>query len=102
MEYVEGSPLRGPLPLDTAHLYALQIVDALDAAHRKGIMHRDLKPDNILATSTGIKLLDFGLAKFVTSGPGDEAQTIEHLTQAGLVVGTVPYMSPEQVEGRER
>ena len=100
MEYVEGSPLRGPLPLDTARLYALQIVDALDAAHRKGILHRDLKPDNILATSTGIKLLDFGLAKFVTSEPGDEAQTIEHLTQAGLVVGTVPYMSPEQAEGR--
>src|ERR1700682_1790844 len=63
MEYVEGAPLKGPLPVDQALKYAAQICDALDAAHKKGITHRDLKPANILGTKTGIKLLDFGLAK---------------------------------------
>ena len=100
MEFVEGTPLRGPLPLDTARVYALQIVDALDAAHSKGIMHRDLKPENILATASGIKLLDFGLAKFLASDSGTGTEVTEYLTQAGLVVGTLPYMSPEQAEGR--
>ena len=100
MEFVEGAPLRGPLPLDTAREYALQIVDALDAAHRKGIMHRDLKPENIFATQSGIKLLDFGLAKFFNPDPAAETQVLEYATQAGLIVGTVPYMSPEQAEGR--
>src|SRR6202166_3010239 len=70
MEYIEGSPLKGPLPLDQAIRYAAQICDALDAAHRKGITHRDLKPANILVTKAGIKLLDFGLAKLGTSGAG--------------------------------
>src|SRR5579863_5779840 len=63
MEYVEGTPLKGPLPLDQAFKYAAQICDALDAAHKKGITHRDLKPANILVTKAGIKLLDFGLAQ---------------------------------------
>src|SRR5882724_11816155 len=63
MELVEGVPLKGPLPVDKAVAYAAQILDALDAAHRKGITHRDLKPGNILVTRQGIKLLDFGLAK---------------------------------------
>src|ERR1700680_111258 len=63
MEYVEGKPLRGPVPLEEAVAYAIQIADALGAAHRKGIIHRDLKPANILVTSSGVKLLDFGLAK---------------------------------------
>ena len=67
MELVEGTPLRGPLPLKQALEYAGQILDALDAAHRKGITHRDLKPANILVTKQGVKLLDFGLAK--RSGP---------------------------------
>src|SRR5579864_2866252 len=61
MEFVEGAPLKGPLPLNKAVEYAGQILDALDAAHRKGITHRDLKPANILVTKQGIKLLDFGL-----------------------------------------
>src|SRR5437764_7486375 len=63
MEYIEGAPLKGALPLDRALKYAVQICDALDAAHQKGITHRDLKPQNILTTKAGIKLLDFGLAK---------------------------------------
>src|SRR5271166_5750811 len=63
MELVEGAPLKGPLPVDKAVEYAGQILDALDAAHRKGIVHRDLKPANILITKQGAKLLDFGLAK---------------------------------------
>src|ERR1700686_2956815 len=70
MEYIEGAPLKGPLPLDQALRYAVQICDALDAAHKKGITHRDLKPANILVTKAGIKLLDFGLAKLGTSGIG--------------------------------
>src|SRR5579859_8260638 len=63
MEYIEGQPIKGPLPLDRALKYASQICDALDAAHHKGITHRDLKPGNILLTKSGVKLLDFGLAK---------------------------------------
>src|SRR5215470_9906819 len=63
MEYVEGQPLKGPLPVERAAEYARQILDALDAAHRVGIVHRDLKPANILLTKNGVKLLDFGLAK---------------------------------------
>src|SRR5215471_20425799 len=63
MEYVEGRPLHGPMPLDEALPLALQLLDTLDAAHRKGIVHRDLKPANILVTKTGVKVLDFGLAK---------------------------------------
>src|SRR5580704_8442596 len=63
MEFAEGEPLKGPLPLDKAVEYAVQVLGALDAAHQKGITHRDLKPANILVTRQGIKLLDFGLAK---------------------------------------
>src|SRR6202049_3810161 len=67
MEYIEGTPLKGPLPVDQALKYAAQICDALDAAHKKGITHRDLKPANILVTKAGVKLLDFGLARIATS-----------------------------------
>jgi eukaryotic-like serine/threonine-protein kinase len=97
MEYIEGTPLKGPLPLDQALKHASQICDALDAAHQKGITHRDLKPGNVLVTPAGIKLLDFGLAKVDVRGGSDETAT---QTQAGMVVGTASYMSPEQAQGR--
>src|SRR5271170_3368396 len=67
MEYIEGAPLQGPLPVDEAIRLAIQIAGALDAAHRKGIIHRDLKPANILVNKSGVKLLDFGLAKMKES-----------------------------------
>jgi serine/threonine protein kinase len=73
MEYIEGTPLEGPLPVAQALKYAVQVCEALDAAHQKGITHRDLKPANILATRSGIKLLDFGLAKLAVGGAGRRA-----------------------------
>jgi Tol biopolymer transport system component/predicted Ser/Thr protein kinase len=95
MEYIEGAPLKGPLPLDQALKYMSQICDALDAAHKKNITHRDLKPANILVTkSAGVKLLDFGLARMA---PGTDDATV---TVAGAVMGTPAYMSPEQWEGK--
>ena len=86
MELIEGKPLKGPLPLSKAIEYAGQILDALDAAHRKGIVHCDLKPANILVTRQGIKLLDFGIAAFGVDGPPSLA-------------GTLPYVAPEQLQG---
>src|ERR1035437_7549584 len=83
MEFVEGSPLKGPLLLEKAVDYAAQILDALDAAHRKGITHRDLKPDNILVTKQGIKLLDFGLAKRQSVLKETDATLTHGLTQQG-------------------
>src|ERR1051326_7270381 len=101
MEFVEGIRLRGPLPVKQAVEYAGQILDALDTAHRKGITHRDLKPANILITKQGVKLLDFGLAK--RGGPLQEtdATLTAALTGKGEVLGTLQYMSPEQLQGKE-
>jgi Tol biopolymer transport system component len=99
MEYIEGVPLKGPLPVHQALKYGAQICDALDAAHKKGIIHRDLKPANILVTKTGIKLLDFGLAKMSKSGkPTDDATVTMALTGKNEIVGTLYYMSPEQLQ----
>jgi Tol biopolymer transport system component/predicted Ser/Thr protein kinase len=101
MEYVEGAPLKGPLPLEQALHYAVQICGALDAAHKKGIVHRDLKPANILATKTSIKLLDFGLAKLRCAGkPSDDATITMTLTGKNEIVGTLYYMSPEQLQAQ--
>src|SRR5579871_1208987 len=88
MEFVEGAPLKGPLPLAKAVEYAGEILDALDAAHRKGVVHRDLKPANILVSKQGVKLLDFGLAK-QTRPVESEATVTQGLTAAGSILGTV-------------
>ena len=108
MEYLEGQPIAGPLPVAQTLAYGVQICDALHAAHRKGIVHRDLKPANILLTKQGIKLLDFGLAKLdpavsavTPAGSAAEFATIAALTGAHTVVGTPQYMAPEQIEGGE-
>lgn len=102
MELIDGKPLRGPLPIDTALDYVGQICAALDAAHSCGIVHRDLKPDNILLTKNGVKLLDFGLAKVqhpAPVDPVDRTQTAQ-LTGVGQIVGTLNYMSPEQLQAK--
>ena len=96
LEYIEGKPLPCPVAPDEALPIAVQIASAVEAAHAKGIIHRDLKPSNILMTrERSIKLLDFGLAKLM--GDGGEATP---LTLQGSLLGTVPYMSPEQAEGK--
>src|SRR5512140_1132594 len=97
MELVEGEPLKGPLPVEKAVACAGQILDALDAAHRKGITHRDLKPANILVTKQGIKLLDFGLAKQAGPVKESDATLTTALTGQGQIVGTLQYMAPEQL-----
>jgi eukaryotic-like serine/threonine-protein kinase len=111
MECVEGETRakrleKGPLPLEQVLKYGMQIADALDKAHRSAVVHRDLKPGNIMLTSTGAKLLDFGLAKPVAALAGIATVTAaltqsSPMTQQGAIVGTFQYMSPEQVEGKE-
>jgi tRNA A-37 threonylcarbamoyl transferase component Bud32/Tol biopolymer transport system component len=105
MEYVEGKWLHGPVPLAQALELAEQILDALAAAHEKGIVHRDLKPGNILLTKSGVKVLDFGLAKIEHASALDGPSLMEThaaaLTAEGSILGTLPYMSPEQVEGHD-
>jgi Tol biopolymer transport system component len=116
MEYLEGESLadrlgKGPLPTEQILRYGIEIADALDKAHRQGIVHRDLKPGNVMLTKTGVKLLDFGLAKpLATAGArpvsgasslATEAQASQPLTERGTVLGTFQYMAPEQLEGGE-
>jgi len=111
MECVEGETLakrleKGPLPLEQVLKYGAQIADALDKAHRSGVVHRDLKPGNIMLTATGAKLLDFGLAKPAVAAASVATLTAAvtqttPMTQEGTIVGTFQYMSPEQVEGKE-
>src|SRR6202162_444593 len=117
MEYIKGETLatrleKGPLPLEPLLKYGIQIADALDKAHRRGVVHRDLKPGNIMLTASGVKLLDFGLAKAMNASPVSELTlsptspaagrgVTQPVTAAGMVVGTFQYMSPEQVEGKD-
>src|SRR5262249_44591587 len=120
MEYLEGETLakrltKGPLPSEQLLRIAIEITTALDQAHRQGVIHRDLKPGNIMLTKTGAKLLDFGLAKraggagaprTLTDGTAQtlsnaRARSTETLTEEGMILGTLEYMAPEQVEGKE-
>jgi len=105
MEYIQGQTLsqkltEGPLPLRNALQMAIEIAEALNAAHKKDIVHRDVKPSNIMLTSDGhVKVTDFGLAKRVTP-PEDQGEEITTaLTREGSTLGTIPYMSPEQLKG---
>src|SRR3989441_12236585 len=111
MECIEGETLskrleKGALPSEQVLKYGTQIADALDKAHRSGVVHRDLKPGNIMLTPTGAKLLDFGLAK--PTGPLSSVATLtaavtqsSPMTEQGAIVGTFQYMSPEQVQAKE-
>src|SRR6267154_3224258 len=112
MEYLEGQTLaqrlqKGALPLEQVLQYAIEISEALDKAHRKGVTHRDLKPGNIMLTKTGTKLLDFGLAKLKQEVTPANVQLSElptaddPLTAKGTIVGTLQYMAPEQLEGKD-
>lgn len=107
MEYLEGETLaarikKGPIPIEQLFRSGIEVAQALDTAHRHGVIHRDLKPGNIMLTRTGAKLLDFGLATLKAGPSSDEGQGEDHrLTATGMVVGTLHYMAPEQIEGRE-
>jgi eukaryotic-like serine/threonine-protein kinase len=109
LEYLHGETLaqrleRGAMPVAETLRVALQIADALEAAHRQHIIHRDLKPSNVILTKSGVKLLDFGLAKAFALSADPQltvAATAPPLTAKGTIVGTLHYMAPEQLEGRE-
>ena len=109
MELLEGETLsdrlaRGPLALEQTLRYGQEIADALDKAHRQGVVHRDLKPGNVMLTKSGVKLLDFGLAKVAEPSTDlglSASPTRQGLTQEGAILGTFQYMAPEQLEGRE-
>ena len=111
MEFLEGETLAdrlrsGRMALDTVLKTAIEIADALDTAHRAGIVHRDVKPGNIMLTRSGATLVDFGLAKgraaMAADAPASALPTeLPDLTVEGTILGTVQYMAPEQLEGRE-
>ena len=111
LEYLEGETLaqrltRGPLKQDEALRVAIAVAEALDEAHRAGIVHRDLKPGNIMLTRSGVKLLDFGLAKLRPTAPAVSGLSLAAtapgpVTSQGTILGTLYYMAPEQVEGQE-
>jgi serine/threonine protein kinase len=113
MEYIEGETLadrlaRGPLSFEQALRYGIQITDALDKAHRQGVVHRDLKPGNVMLTKSGVKLLDFGLAKLTETDSSKSGGALsalpteaKPLTEKGAILGTFQYMAPEQLEGKE-
>ena len=110
LECLDGETLgarvrRGPIPTEQVLRYGAQIADALDKAHRSGVVHRDLKPDNIMLTKSGVKLLDFGLAKPLATAVGMSTSivaTMTHspLTTEGTLVGTFQYMAPRAVGGK--
>ena len=110
MEFLEGQTLeerllRGPLPMAEVLRVAIELADALDHAHRRGLLHRDLKPANVMLTRTGAKLLDFGLSRLEPPKDLTTLTTVVEgrapLTAEGAVLGTYPYMAPEQLTGRE-
>src|SRR6476661_1421463 len=110
MEYLEGQTLsdrlvKGPLGFDQVLRYGQEIADAPDKAHRQGIVHRDLKPANVMLTKSGVKLLDFGLAKAMAPAAEKSSLTSiptqQGLTQEGTILGTLQYMAPEQLEGKD-
>src|SRR5262249_17802728 len=110
MEYLEGETLahrlrKGALAPEQVLQYAVQITDALDAAHKRGVVHRDLKPGNIMLTKSGAKIVDFGLAKVRVAKAAAEMTALPTettpLTAEGTIIGTMQYMAPEQLEGKE-
>jgi Tol biopolymer transport system component/tRNA A-37 threonylcarbamoyl transferase component Bud32 len=102
MEYISGTRIEGPMPAGEAVRLGIQIASAVRHAHQHGVIHRDLKPANILLTKSGVKVLDFGLAKLERAGEGGgELTATDTLTEQGTIMGTLRYIAPEQLKGKE-